>query len=72
MCLAVPARIVSIQGTSAVVDIGGVTSLASLMLVPGAQVDEWVLIHAGFAIETIDEGGAGETALLLRKLGYYA
>ena len=67
MCLAVPGKILSIEGSSAKVDILGTTKEASLMLVGGARVGDYVLIHAGFAIEFIDEKRARETLKLMDR-----
>ena len=58
MCLAIPALIVSIDGVSGVIDVEGVQREVSLVLVPGAQIGEYALVHAGFAISVIDEGEA--------------
>jgi hydrogenase expression/formation protein HypC len=56
MCLAIPAKVVVINDNRmAQVDIHGVTRTVSLDLVPEADVDSWVLIHAGFAIQVVDE-----------------
>ena len=55
MCLAIPARIVSIDDTSGVTDIEGVRREVSLLLVPDAQAGQYALVHAGFAISVIDE-----------------
>jgi hydrogenase expression/formation protein HypC len=68
MCLAVPARITSIDGFNAVVDMGGVTRETSLQLVPDARLGDYVLIHAGFAIQTLDEQDALETLRLFDQL----
>jgi hydrogenase expression/formation protein HypC len=68
MCLAVPGKIIEIDGTTAQVDFGGVTREASLILVPDAIVGEYVLVHAGFAIELLNEGEAEETLKLFREL----
>lgn len=68
MCLAVPGKIIEIDGTTAQVDFGGVTREASLILVPEATVDNYVLVHAGFAIELLNESEAEETLKLFREL----
>ena len=68
MCLAVPARILSIEGTDAVVDMDGVQRAASLALTPEAKVGDYVLLHAGFAIHLIDEQLARETLELLERM----
>ena len=68
MCLAVPGRIIEIDGTKARVDFGGVTRDADLTLVPEAAVDSYVLVHAGFAIQVLNEAEAEETLKLFREL----
>lgn len=68
MCLAIPARIVSLDGTNAVVEIGGVTRDASVMLLEDAAVGDWVIIHAGFAIEKLHPEEAEQTLELFRQL----
>ena len=68
MCLAVPARITEIQGTRATVDMAGVAREASLMLLPDAAVGDYVILHAGFAIERLDEGEALRTLDLFRQI----
>ena len=60
MCLAVPGKIVSIEGDDADVDFGGVIRRTNLTMVEAA-VGDWVLIHAGFAIEKVDEEEARRT-----------
>jgi hydrogenase expression/formation protein HypC len=55
MCLAIPARIVSIDGVMGVIDLEGVRREVSLLLVPEAAVGEYALVHAGFAITVLDE-----------------
>ena len=54
MCLAVPARIVEIDGFNAVVELGEVRRAISLLLCPRAQLGQYALVHAGFAITVID------------------
>lgn len=68
MCLAVPGMITEIDGTTAQVDFGGVTREASLVLVPDASAGDYVLVHAGFAIEVLNEDEAEETLALFREL----
>lgn len=69
MCLAIPAQVKSInEHRMAEVDIMGVTRSASLDLVPQAEVGDYVLVHAGFAIQVVDEEFANETLELLKEL----
>jgi len=55
MCLAFPAKILEITDDLATVERSGVKRKASLMLLPEAKVGDYVLIHAGFAMQVIDE-----------------
>jgi hydrogenase expression/formation protein HypC len=70
MCLAIPAKIESYDPDTftGVVDILGVKREASFTLTPDAKVGEYALIHAGFAIEMIDEESARETLELINEL----
>lgn len=69
MCLAIPARVVLIsKNRMAEVDIYGVTRNVSLDLTPDAEVGSWVLIHAGFAIQVVDEQFAAESWELIRQI----
>ena len=61
MCLALPAKIVEKAGEEAWVVLGKARLKASLVLVPEADVGDWVLVHAGFALETVTEEDARET-----------
>ena len=69
MCLAVPARITEIHGASAKVDMAGVVRVANLMMLPSAEVGDYVILHAGFAIEKLDEEEAHRTLELFRQMG---
>ena len=55
MCLAVPAKVVEIKDQLASVELNGVRRAASLMLLPEAAVGDYVLVHAGFAMQIVDE-----------------
>ena len=73
MCLAVPGQIVSIAGDDPVVrfgrvSFGGVVREVSLAYVPEAVVGDYVIVHAGFALNRIDEEEAQKTLDLLRQL----
>ena len=68
MCLAIPGKILSIDKSKiANVDFDGIQREVSLELVPKAQVGDYVLIHAGFAIECIDETEAQKTLDLISE-----
>jgi hydrogenase expression/formation protein HypC len=67
MCLAIPSKIVKIENNMATIDVDGVQRKASLLLLEDAAVGEYVIVHAGFAINKLDEAGALETLNLLRE-----
>ena len=68
MCLAVPVKIVSTEGTNAQVEIGGIRRQISLWLTPEAKVGDYVLLHTGYAINIIDEAEASETLRLFEEM----
>ena len=68
MCLGVPGKIVKIKKNMARVDVGGFLRDISLDLCPEVFIGEYVLIHAGFAIQKVDEKEAEETLDLLKKM----
>jgi hydrogenase expression/formation protein HypC len=73
MCLAIPARIVAIEDNRmASVDIMGVTRKISLDLVPDATEGDFVLVHAGFALQVVDEEYANETLEILKSIPDFA
>lgn len=77
MCLAVPGKILSIEGEDPIfrcgkVSFGGVVRNINLAYTPEAKVDDYVLVHVGFAISTIDEEQAEEVFGYLRQMGELA
>jgi len=68
MCLAVPVQVVSINGSEAEVDIGGVKRRVSITLTPDVRVGDYVLLHTGYAISVIDQAEAQETLRLLTDM----
>jgi len=69
MCVAIPARVQSIDGLTADVEVGGVSRKISVQLTPEVQKDDYVLVHAGFSIQVVDEEEARETLKLFEELG---
>ena len=67
MCVAVPSKIISIEGTRATVQVSGAQLHAQLELVPEAKVGDYVLVHAGFALQVMDAEQAEETLALLEE-----
>lgn len=67
MCLAIPGKVVSVDGSIAVIDFGGVqreTNISLVEVMPG----DYVIVHAGFAIQAVDETDALETIKLWEEL----
>jgi hydrogenase expression/formation protein HypC len=71
MCLSVPGKVVEIQNSMAKVEVGGLVRDVSMDICPDAAVGDYVLIHAGFAIQKLDEKEALETLDLLRKMAAF-
>ncbi|MCX6054630.1 MAG: HypC/HybG/HupF family hydrogenase formation chaperone [Chloroflexi bacterium] len=73
MCLAVPGKIIEITQTPAAkmgrVDFGGVFREVCLEAVPEVKIGDYVIVHAGFALNTLSEREAQETLDALRELG---
>ena len=67
MCLAVPGQLITKEGETGVVELGGVRRTVGLQLVPETKPGDWVLLHAGFAIQVIDEHEAKTTISLLEE-----
>lgn len=63
MCLGIPGKIISINGDHARIDYGGVVKEANVSLV-SPEIGEYVIVHAGFAIETLDVKEAEESLKL--------
>ena len=67
MCLAIPAKIVEIENDMGLVDMEGTRKTVSLLLQEDAEVGDYVIVHAGFAIHRIDEEEALESLRILRE-----
>jgi len=69
MCLAIPARIIEIKSNrKAVAELGGIKREISVELLPEAKKGDYVLLHAGFAIQKIDENEARETLKIWKEI----
>jgi len=68
MCLSIPVRIVSIDGNMAEVSAGGTIFKAGLHMIENAKVGDYILLHAGFAIQKISEKEAAETIKLFEEM----
>jgi len=67
MCLAIPSKIVKIENNVATIDVDGVKREASILLIENPEVGDYVIVHAGFAINKINEEDALESLKLLRE-----
>ena len=72
MCLAIPVRILSIEGDEAEVELGGVVRRVSIALTPKARVGDYVLLHTGYAIGVVDEEEAEQTLKLLEEIAGFS
>lgn len=69
MCLAIPARLVELrEDDQAVVDLGGIRKEISIALVDGVQVGDYVIVHVGHAIGTLDPEEAEHTLALFAEM----
>ena len=68
MCLAIPAKVISVEGSVALVTIEDVEYKASLLLLDDVKPGDYVMLHAGFAIEKVDAEEAAETLRLLNEI----
>ncbi|MBD3405002.1 MAG: HypC/HybG/HupF family hydrogenase formation chaperone [Candidatus Lokiarchaeota archaeon] len=72
MCLAVPALVLSIDGDFAEVDFGGVKKKVCVSLLPELEVGEYVIIHTGYAIESMKPEEAKKTLALFDEMAQLA
>jgi hydrogenase expression/formation protein HypC len=74
MCLAVPGKIISIEGDDPIrragkVDFSGIVKEVNLSYVPEARVDDYVIVHVGFALSMVDETEAARVFEYLKSMG---
>lgn len=67
MCLAIPSKIIEIENQMATVEVDGVRKKVSLLLLEDAKIGDYVIVHAGFAIQIVDEAAALESLQLIRE-----
>lgn len=68
MCLGIPMKVLKIAGERALVDIGGSEKEISIALLDDLKVGDYVIVHAGFAIQRLDEKEALETLDIIREI----
>ena len=72
MCLAVPMKVVEIKGDIAVVESAGLRREVGIMLLSSVKLNDWVLIHAGFAISKLTKKQARETLAIFAEGQFFA
>jgi len=68
MCLAIPVKVVELKGNMAVGEVGGVQREISVMMTPEAKLGDYVIVHAGFAIQILDQKEAQENLTILKQM----
>jgi hydrogenase expression/formation protein HypC len=68
MCLAIPVKLKEVNGATGVFEVEGVENDVDLSLVEGVSAGDYVLVHAGFAIEALDEADALHTLQLFDEI----
>ncbi len=68
MCLAVPMKLIKIEGTKGIAELGNLQREIGLLLLENAKIGDYVIVHAGYAIQILDEKEALETLRILNNL----
>jgi hydrogenase expression/formation protein HypC len=68
MCLGVPGKLIELEGTKGIIIYGGAKREVDLSLIDDPQVGEYVIVHAGFAIEKLDKAEALETLKIFDEI----
>jgi hydrogenase expression/formation protein HypC len=68
MCLSVPAQIIKVEGDMADVSVGGTIFRAGIQMIENPEPGDYILLHAGFAIEKISEADALETLRIIEEM----
>ena len=71
MCLAIPMKVIKVNGNQGIVEVSGIQRPADLSLVDSPQVGDYVIVHAGFAIQFMDEAEAKKTVALFEEMARY-
>ena len=69
MCLAIPMKLIKIEGTKGLVELSGVKKEVSLDLLRKVEIGDYLIIHAGFAIERLNEEEAKKTLAIWEEIG---
>ena len=72
MCMAIPTKLIEKRGDIGVVELDGIQREIGLQLLDEVELDDYVIVHAGFAIERLDEEAAQETLDIFRQMAELA
>ncbi len=70
MCLAIPGQVIEIENDDALIEYGGLKKRASLRLFPEVKIGDYVLVHAGFVIQQLDEEQGKEMIALAEEMAF--
>jgi len=68
MCIAVPMKLIKINGVTGIAELGNLQREIGLLLVENVNIGDYVIVHAGYAIQKLDEEEALETLRILNNL----
>lgn len=68
MCLAVPMKVVQIDGEFGIAELGGLKRKVNLQLLPQIKLGDYIIVHAGFGIEKLDTKEAEKTLRILNEI----
>ena len=71
MCLAIPMKVIKVNGNEAVAEVGGAEYQANLTILPDIKIGDYIIVHAGFAIEKLDEEAALETLQIWQDIAEF-
>ncbi len=71
MCLAIPMKIIRIKNNTAYAEVGGVEYQANIDLLKEVDIGDYIIVHAGFAIEKLDEQTAQESLDIWKEIAAY-
>ncbi|MDO9547964.1 MAG: HypC/HybG/HupF family hydrogenase formation chaperone [Candidatus Marinimicrobia bacterium] len=71
MCLAIPMKVIKVDGNEAIAEVGGAEYRANLTILPDIKIGDYIIVHAGFAIEKLDEEAALETLQIWQDIAEF-
>jgi len=71
MCLAIPAKVIAIEGNQATVEMEEITTKTDISLVDNVNLGDYLIIHTGYAIEVLNPQEAAESLKIIRELAAF-